>query len=80
MAEVLREGPTLRVILADGATQDPALVVEKVKAALLDKEVVEVVIEIPGSDMTPRQPVVVDLIQELESETLAHGVSLRFSL
>jgi hypothetical protein len=79
MAKVVREGPILRVVLVNGGTPDPDPVVDKVKD-LLDEEVAEVVIELPGSDVTPDQPLVADVIQELATETLARGVPLRFSL
>jgi hypothetical protein len=79
VAEILREGPTLR-ILVDGGTPDPVPIVAKVKEALLEEEVVEVIVQLPGSDVSPDHPVVADVIQELESETQARGVPLRFSL
>jgi hypothetical protein len=53
--------------------------VETVKEALLEEEVEEVVLELPGRDLPPH-PVIVDVIHVLTSETLANGVPVRFSL
>ena len=80
MAEVVREGSSLRVVLVDGGTERPERVVSEVKEALLGDDVEEVVIELPGEEEAPDRDVVADVMAKLSSETLARGVPLRFSV
>jgi hypothetical protein len=80
MADVIREGPSLRVVLVDGGTEGPERVVSKVKQALLEDDVEEVVIELPGNDGSSDRAAVAQVMMELSSETLARGVPLRFSV
>jgi hypothetical protein len=80
MAEVIREGPSLRVVLVAGGTEGPERVVSKVKQALLEDDVEEVVIELPGEDASPGREVVAEVMMELSLETLARGVPLRFNV
>jgi hypothetical protein len=78
VAEIVREGSSLRVVLVDGGTAAPERVVSEVKQALLETDVDEVVIELPGEEAAPDRAVVAELMAELSSETLARGVPLRF--
>lgn len=80
MVDLKREGRSLHVVLVDGNTAEPGPIVSKVKQALAEDEVAEVVIEIPGEEEAPPRPVVAEVIQELTSETLARGVPVRFKL
>ena len=84
MAEVIREGQSLRVVLIDGDTPDPTPVVSKVKQALVEEEVAEVVIELSGEGWLPSVPLSPkcfrEVLQKLTSETLARGLPLRFKL
>jgi hypothetical protein len=80
MAEVIREGQSVRVVLMDGGTETAAPLVSKVKQILLDEPVAEVVVELPGEEKAPERPVVSEVIQRLTAETRARGVPLRFKL
>ena len=80
MAEVIREGKSVRVVLVDGDTQASAAAVGQVRQALLEEPAVEVVIEIPSEEEAPGRPLVSEVIRRLEAETRAKGVPLRFKL
>jgi hypothetical protein len=80
MAEVIREGQSVRVVLVDGETDASAPVVEKVRQALLEEPVEEVVLVIPSEEVSPDRPVVAELIRLLDEETRAKGVPLRFKV
>jgi hypothetical protein len=81
MAEVIREGQSIRVVLIDGGTETAAApLVSKVRQVLLDEPVADVVVELPGEEMAPDKPVVSEVIQRLTAETWARGVPLRFKL
>jgi hypothetical protein len=78
VAEVVREGSSLRVVLVDGGMDPPDRIISEVKHALVEDEVEEVVIELPGEEEAPDRAVVAEVMVKLSSETLARGVPLRF--
>jgi hypothetical protein len=80
MAEVIREGQSVRVVLVDGDTQASAPVIASVRQALLEKPATEVVVEIPSETEAPDRPVVSELIRLLDEEARVHGVPLRFNV
>lgn len=80
MAEVIREGQRVRVVLVDGETEASAPVIEKVRLALLEEPIAEVVVEIPSAVETWQRPVASEVIRGVEAETRAKGVPLRFKL
>jgi hypothetical protein len=80
MAEVIREGQSIRVVLIDGDTETAAPLVSKVRQVLRDESVAEVVVELPGEEKAPDKPVVSEVIQRLTAETRARDVPLRFKL
>jgi len=80
MANVIREGQSVRVVLIDGGAQTATPLVSRVRQVLLDEPVAEVVVELPGEEMAPDKPVVSEVIQRLTAETRARGVPLRFKL
>jgi hypothetical protein len=80
MAEVIREGQSIRVVLIDGDTETAAPLVSKVRQVLRDESVAEVVVELPGEAKAPDKPVVSEVIQRLTAETRARDVPLRFKL
>jgi hypothetical protein len=80
MAEVLREGQSVRVVLIDGNPETAAPLVSKVRQVLRDESVAEVVVELPGEEKAPDKPVVSEVIQRLTAETRARDVPLRFKL
>jgi hypothetical protein len=80
MAEVIREGQSVRVVLIDGNPETAAPLVSKVRQVLRDESVAEVVVELPGEEKAPDKPVVSEVIQRLTAETRARDVPLRFKL
>lgn len=79
MLEFKREDQILRIVLVDEVSEAPEDVVSKLKRALAEEGVEEVVIQLPAEAAAPARHATAEVILELTEETLAHGVPLRFT-